>query len=183
MKYCWGVSNDNPQLPAVIPGMDDDNPIGHGQGSQPHPTRIHGPGRSSRPVVPCVAKKSGVIMGGSINGSTPVIIHFDGMFHYQPSIFGYPPFMETSSCFPYENWPWGTPHFWTTTGKYGAMSRWKPPPDRLFYWSRILPLAAPAYDHLVKCGRESVGIEIQCTKYYLYIYIIIYIYTYIYLYI
>ena len=33
--------------------------------------------------------------GGVLKSGYPQIIHFNGIFHYKPSILGYPPFMET----------------------------------------------------------------------------------------
>lgn len=149
MNYYWVVqSNYNPKLldewflgidddtcshlvvesPELIIGMFQPFPACRAQGSQLHPTRIHGPGRSSKP----------------------------GFSHvFCPKILG------VVIMFPNEHWPWATGLPQKKIGqpqKESAMSRWKPP-DRLFYWSRILPLAAPAYDHLVKCREKSVGTE------------------------
>ena len=146
MNYYWVVqSNYNPKLlDGWFLGMDDDTcshlvvespeliidifqpfPACRAQGSQLHPTRSHGPGRSSKPGGSHVfcPKISGVVI------MFPIMKIGLGLH----SIFGQPQ-------------------------KESAMSRWKPP-DRLFYWSRILPLAAPAYDHLVKCREKSVGTE------------------------
>ena len=40
-------------------------------------------------------------MGVSINGGTPKIIHFNGIFPYKPSIAGYPHFMKPPYFYDY----------------------------------------------------------------------------------